>query len=123
MRYHFSHTLLDDVTASVTEAFHRLRIVNVPVVAEQVRRRHLSENIALEDIEGIVLDTAQMFHIPMEFDGTSGIFAAHEAETTLAGRFATSGLAPHPRPNTTSFGERDLAASPERTTPLIDEPA
>ncbi|RWX57917.1 hypothetical protein [Mesorhizobium sp. M2A.F.Ca.ET.039.01.1.1] len=90
MRYHYSQTLLDDVTASVTEAFQRLGIVNVPVVAEQVRRRHLSENIALEDIEEIVLDTAQMFHIPMEFDGTSGILAAHEAETRLAGRFATS---------------------------------
>ncbi|RUW25925.1 hypothetical protein EN858_21430 [Mesorhizobium sp. M4B.F.Ca.ET.215.01.1.1] len=83
MRYHYSQTLLDDVTASVTEAFQRLGIVNVPVVAEQVRRRHPSENIALEDIEEIVLDTAQMFHIPMEFDGASAIFAAHEAETRL----------------------------------------
>ncbi|MET3522077.1 hypothetical protein [Mesorhizobium abyssinicae] len=90
MRYHYSQTLLDDVTASVTEAFQRFRIVNVPLVAEQVRRRNLSENIALEDIEEMVLDVAQMFHIPMEFDGTSGILAAHEAETRLAGRFAIS---------------------------------
>ncbi|WP_246673337.1 hypothetical protein [Mesorhizobium sp. B2-4-14] len=70
MRYNFSMRLRDDVNSAVRTAFHR-GIVNITAVAEQVRVRNLVENVALEDIEYLVLQAAQLFGAPIEFDAQS----------------------------------------------------
>jgi hypothetical protein len=63
--------LRDDVAATVEEAVSADRIVNVPAIAEKLRRRHEHLNIALEDVEALVLDSAMVNQSPMEFDGTA----------------------------------------------------
>lgn len=69
MRYEYSAQLREDLNAQVLAALHARGIVNVAVVAEEVRRRNLAENIALEDIEHLVMQAAQFYGAPMEFDG------------------------------------------------------
>ena len=64
----FSQTMLSDLSESVRIALARDGIVNVPVLAEQIRRRNESENIALEDIESQLLMQAQAFSAAIEFD-------------------------------------------------------
>ncbi|TPN40157.1 hypothetical protein FKO01_02995 [Mesorhizobium sp. B2-3-3] len=70
MRYNFSTRLRDDVNSAVQTAFHK-GIVNIAAVAEQVRVRNLVENVALEDIEYLVLQAAQLLGAPIEFDAQS----------------------------------------------------
>jgi hypothetical protein len=69
MRYEYSARLREDLNVRVLAALHTQGIVNVAVVAEEVRRCNLAENIALEDIEHLVMQTAQFYGAPMEFDG------------------------------------------------------
>ncbi|MCV3210808.1 hypothetical protein OHD62_21945 [Mesorhizobium sp. YC-39] len=69
MRHEYSAQLREDLNVQVLTALHSQGIVNVAVVAEEVRRRNLAENIALEDIEHLVMQTAQFYAAPMEFDG------------------------------------------------------
>jgi hypothetical protein len=61
----------NDVATTVREAISSDRIVNVSVIAEKLRRRHEHLNIALEDIEALVLQCAEQCQSPMEFDGTA----------------------------------------------------
>ncbi|AEH87790.1 conserved hypothetical protein [Mesorhizobium opportunistum WSM2075] len=68
MRYDFSARLRDDVNSAVRTTFRQAGIVNVPAVAERVRVRNLAENVALEDIEPLVLRAAQMLGAAIEFD-------------------------------------------------------
>jgi hypothetical protein len=68
MRYNYSATLLEDVSSSVKAAFNSAGIVNIALVAEQVRLRNLAENVALEDIEHLVLQAAQLLGAAIEFD-------------------------------------------------------
>ncbi|MBZ9675693.1 hypothetical protein [Mesorhizobium sp. ES1-1] len=68
MRYNYSRTLLEDVSSSVKAAFTSAGIVNISVVAEQIRLRNLAENVALEDVEHLVLQAAQLLGAAIEFD-------------------------------------------------------
>ena len=69
MRYEYSAQLRDDVNSAVLAAFSKAGIVNITVVAERVRVRNLAENVALEDIEHLVLQAAQLLGAAIEFDG------------------------------------------------------
>lgn len=75
MRYDFSARLRDDVNSAVHTAFKQAGIVNVTAVAEKVRVRNLAENIALEDIEPLVLRAAQLLGAAIEFDGLANWLA------------------------------------------------
>ncbi|MER8827764.1 hypothetical protein NKH73_06880 [Mesorhizobium sp. M0938] len=68
MRYRYSARLCHDVELQVRAVARCERIVNVTAVAEAVRRRNLAENVALEDIECLVLQAAQFCGAAMEFD-------------------------------------------------------
>ena len=68
MRYEYSARLCDDVHSSVQRAFATAGIVNISATAEQVRVRNLAENVALEDIEYLVLQAAQLLGAAIEFD-------------------------------------------------------
>lgn len=68
MRYDYSARLRDDVTSSVLRAFKTAGIVNITTLAEQVRVRNLAENVALEDIQHLVLQAAQLIGAAIEFD-------------------------------------------------------
>ncbi|MBZ9743397.1 MULTISPECIES: hypothetical protein [unclassified Mesorhizobium] len=68
MRYDYSSRMLDDVYSAVQRAFKTAGIVNISAVAEQVRVRNLAENVALEDVEYLVLQAAQRLGAAIEFD-------------------------------------------------------
>ena len=68
MRYDYSARLRDDVNSAVLTTFRKAGIVNISMVAEQVRVRNLAENVALEDIEYLVLQAAQLLGAAIEFD-------------------------------------------------------
>ncbi|WP_250888578.1 hypothetical protein [Mesorhizobium sp. dw_380] len=61
----------DDVSSTVCTAFKTAGIVNVTVVAERIRVRNLAENVALEDVEHLVLQAAQLIGAAIEFDALS----------------------------------------------------
>jgi RNA-binding protein YhbY len=71
MRVVFSSRLIDDVANSVRAALTTHGIVNVPVLAEEIRRRNEAENIALEDITAQIVAHAQMLSAAMEFESGS----------------------------------------------------
>ncbi|WP_095205028.1 hypothetical protein [Mesorhizobium carmichaelinearum] len=71
MRYDYSARLRDDVNSAVQSTFRTAGIVNITVTAEQVRVRNLAENVALEDIEYLVLQAAQLLGAAIEFDDLS----------------------------------------------------
>ena len=68
MRDGYSAHLCHDVNLQVWTAARCKRIVNVTAVAEAVRLQNLAENVALEDIESLVLQAAQFYGAAMEFD-------------------------------------------------------
>lgn len=69
MKSDLSQRLMDDLTQSVCAAFSASGIVNVSEIAETIRSRNESENIALEDITACVMAHAQLLNAAMEFDG------------------------------------------------------
>jgi hypothetical protein len=68
MKILLSQTLREDILRTVQSAFETHRSVNVPALAEEVRRRNEAENVAFEDIQYELLQTAQWLYAPMEFD-------------------------------------------------------
>jgi hypothetical protein len=68
MRYGYSAHLCQDVNLHVRAAARAKGILNVTAVAEAVRLRNLAENVALEDVECLVLQAAQFCGAAMEFD-------------------------------------------------------
>jgi hypothetical protein len=68
MRDTFSPAFLLDLSQSIASALGRHGIVNIPLIAEQVRRRNEHENIALEDVEAKVMMLAQTRCAIMEFE-------------------------------------------------------
>ncbi|MDW6022356.1 hypothetical protein SAZ10_11385 [Mesorhizobium sp. BAC0120] len=68
MRLAYSSKFKSDLSRSVHSALGKSGIINVPLVAEEVRKLNEIENIALEDIESMVLDLAQLLGAPIEFD-------------------------------------------------------
>ncbi|MER8466803.1 hypothetical protein [Mesorhizobium sp. M1396] len=73
MRYDYSTRLRDDVSSAVLMAFKTAGIVNITAVAERVRVRNLAENVALEDVEYLVLRAAQLIGVAIEFDGLASV--------------------------------------------------
>lgn len=64
----FSSTLRDDVAATVRRRAAVNTVIDVNAIAEEVRRRHLPENVALEDIAAMVMRTADHLGRPMVFE-------------------------------------------------------
>ncbi|MEI8699710.1 MULTISPECIES: hypothetical protein [unclassified Mesorhizobium] len=77
MRYSYSAHLCQDVNLQVRAAARYKGIVNVTTVAEAVRLRNLAENVALEDIERLVLQAAQFCGAAMEFDSLT-VLESHD---------------------------------------------
>ncbi|MBZ9871857.1 hypothetical protein LB542_13440 [Mesorhizobium sp. BR1-1-9] len=73
MRYDYSMRLREDVQSAVHTAFRTAGIVRITTVAEQVRLRNLDENVALEDVEHLVMQAAQMLGAAIEFEGLAVI--------------------------------------------------
>ena len=61
-----------DLEGLVQQALEKDRIINIPVIAEKLRRKHEHLNIALEDFEELVLQSASMSAFPIEFDSQGG---------------------------------------------------
>jgi hypothetical protein len=55
MKIVFSQGMMDDLAEAVRLAFTRKGIVNIPQLAEEIRRRNEADNIALEDIASEVM--------------------------------------------------------------------
>ena len=68
MRNGYSAQLHRDVQTLVVAAQKSTGLVNLAAVAEGARRGNLAENIAREDIEPLVMQVAQVFGAPIEFD-------------------------------------------------------
>ena len=69
MKPRLSPRMKTDLADALHKALARDGIVNVPQLAEEIRKRNESENVALEDIESQLLIQAQAFSAAMEFDG------------------------------------------------------
>ena len=59
---------MDDLTQTIQLSLLRSGIVNSPVLAEEIRQRNESENIALEDIAAELLAQAKRYCAAIEFD-------------------------------------------------------
>lgn len=66
VRIYSQELRLDVVTAVGRAAAHG--VVNVPLVAEAIRQRNEQENVAREDIEGLVVEHAQALGAAMVFE-------------------------------------------------------
>jgi hypothetical protein len=75
MKTTLSKALREDILKTVQSAFEKHRTVNVPALAEEVRSRHTLENVAFEDIQYELFQTAQFLYAPIEFD--SGAVISH----------------------------------------------
>ena len=64
----FSTRMRDEVHCKVQHALRTNGIVDIVGLSEEVRLKHLAENIAREDIEGLVMEISQLYGAPIEFD-------------------------------------------------------
>ncbi|MDX8534322.1 hypothetical protein RFM41_24670 [Mesorhizobium sp. VK25A] len=64
----FSNRLRDDAHCKVQHALRTNGIVNIIRLAEEIRLKNLAENIAREDFENLVMEIAQLYGAPIEFD-------------------------------------------------------
>ena len=64
----FSNRLRDDAQCKVQQALRTNGIVNIIRLAEEIRVKNLADNIAREDIESLVMQIAQLYGAPIEFD-------------------------------------------------------
>jgi hypothetical protein len=64
----FSIRLRDDAHHKVQRALRTTGIVNIIRLSEEIRLNNLAENIAREDIEDLVMQIAQLYGAPIEFD-------------------------------------------------------
>lgn len=64
----FSKQLRDDVYCKVHEALRAHGIIDIVGLSEEIRLKNLAENIAREDIEGLVMQIAQLYGAPIEFN-------------------------------------------------------
>lgn len=64
----FSNQLRDDAHCKVRQALRANGIVNIIGLSEEIRLKNLAENIAREDIESLVMQIAQLYGAPIEFD-------------------------------------------------------
>jgi hypothetical protein len=78
MDVQFSKLMLSDIVHTLQSAMAKDGIVNIPLLAEEIRQRHEIENIALEDITAKLMAKAQLFNAAMEFDSRISIPSAAE---------------------------------------------
>ena len=69
----YSSTVRDDIRKTVGSAIASEGIVHLSVLAEEVRKRNEAENIALEDVERLVMEAARDLRAAVEFNGPEGI--------------------------------------------------
>ena len=89
MRNGYSARLREDLNSRVLAARRSSGMVNIALVAEDVRLHNLDENIALEDVERLVMQMAQLYGAVMELDGLTAV---------EAGRFTSLPDNPHELP-------------------------
>ena len=65
----YSSTVRADIWKTVQSAIASNGIFNMSVLAEEVRKRNEVENIALEDVERLVMEVATQMRAAVEFDG------------------------------------------------------
>lgn len=58
----------EDVRQSVRAEISSNRIINIPLLAEAIRLRNESENIAREDVERLLLTVAKQYGAIIVFD-------------------------------------------------------
>ena len=63
-----SQKVRTDIEATVRHAKESAGVVNISTLAEQVRQRNEAENVALEDIAGAMIRSAQAADVPCVFD-------------------------------------------------------
>ena len=68
MRRIFSSRLQDDLVTSFRTELQKNRIINIPVLAEQIRNRNEAENVALEDISEWLMHYAKSVSAAMVFE-------------------------------------------------------
>ena len=68
MKAHFTPALYDDLNVLLDSTIAARGIVNIPLLAEQVRLRNEDANIALEDIAAELMRRALARNALMEFD-------------------------------------------------------
>ncbi|TIU35461.1 MAG: hypothetical protein E5W38_01675 [Mesorhizobium sp.] len=68
MQREFPDQMRDDAHRKVQEALQANGIVNIISLSEEIRLRNLEENFAREDIEDLVMQVAQIYGAPIEFD-------------------------------------------------------
>ncbi len=86
MNISYTPTILSDADELVTHAVNTKTEINVTLIAELVQARNPLANVALEDIETLVMKTAERHHAPMFFSGTTERrTAAFEKSSSLNG--------------------------------------
>jgi hypothetical protein len=68
MRTRFSANLMQDLRQTIEFALTGQRVVNLPVLAEQIRQRNEIENVALEDIAEQIMIQVHAYGAAIEFD-------------------------------------------------------
>ena len=68
MRSPLPQGLLDDLNGALDRALRTTGIVNVALLAEEIRKRNEEANVALEDVERALLYFAQQRAAGIEFD-------------------------------------------------------
>jgi hypothetical protein len=83
-----------DVATTVDESVSSGRMVNVSLIAEKLRHRHEHLNMALEDVEVMVMQCAQRRQFPMEFDGSANgaVFSAQRTGAENGGQLRSGAL-------------------------------
>jgi hypothetical protein len=71
MKIAFSNRLSEDIVRTLEFAIRDFGIANIPVLAEQIRKRNEAENVALEDIMARLTEHALLRGAAMEFDSAS----------------------------------------------------
>jgi len=64
----FSNKLRDDAHCKVQQALRNYGIVDIVGLSEAIRLENINENFAREDIETLVMQVAQLYGAPIEFD-------------------------------------------------------
>jgi hypothetical protein len=69
MKVHLTSAIRDDLAATLDRAMAQNGTVNIPVLAEEIRRRNELANVALEDIAEELMRRALIRNAVMEFNG------------------------------------------------------
>jgi hypothetical protein len=71
MTFAVSTEIHDDIRVTIEAVMRSTGIINVPVLAEQIRVRNARFNAAIEDIEQAIVDRSRYLSASMMFDRQS----------------------------------------------------